>query len=37
MQRFRMVMSGEEPHGFLVHDNDRIYSKHVEHHRGDAN
>jgi putative transposase len=29
-QQFGMVMSGEEPHGFLVHDNDRIHSEHVD-------
>ncbi len=29
-QQFGMVMSGEEPHGFLVYDNDRFYSEHVD-------
>ena len=29
-QQFRMVMSGEEPHRFLIHDRDSIYSDRVD-------
>src|SRR5262245_17174546 len=29
-QQFRMVMSGEEPHRFLIHDRDSIYSEKVD-------
>jgi transposase InsO family protein len=29
-QQFRMVMSGEEPHRFLIHDHDSIYSDGVD-------
>src|SRR5262245_21535189 len=29
-QQFRMVMSGEEPHRFLIHDYDSIYSDSVD-------
>jgi transposase InsO family protein len=29
-QQFRMVMSGEEPHRFLIHDHDSIYSDSVD-------
>jgi putative transposase len=29
-QQFRMVMSGEEPHRFLIHDHDSIYSDNVD-------
>src|SRR5207237_5919214 len=29
-QQFRMVMSGEEPHRFLIHDRDSIYSDGVD-------
>ncbi len=29
-QQFRMVMSSEEPHRFLIHDHDRIYSDGVD-------
>ena len=29
-QQFRMVSSGEEPHRFLIHDNDSIYSDRVD-------
>jgi putative transposase len=29
-QQFRMVMSGEEPHRFLIHDHDSIYSDRVD-------
>jgi hypothetical protein len=28
-QQFRMLMSGDEPHRFLIHDHDRIYSNRV--------
>jgi hypothetical protein len=29
-QQFRMVMSGDEPHRFLIHDHDSIYSDGVD-------
>jgi len=29
-QQFRMVMSGDEPHRFLIHDHDSIYSEKVD-------
>src|SRR2546422_1992348 len=29
-QQFRMVMSGEEPHRFLIHDHDSIYSDRLD-------
>jgi putative transposase len=29
-QQFRMVMSGDEPHRFLIHDHDSIYSEEVD-------
>jgi len=29
-QQFRMVISGEEPHRFLIHDHDSIYSDRVD-------
>jgi len=29
-QQFRMVMSGDEPHRFLIHDRDSIYSEDVD-------
>jgi putative transposase len=29
-QQFRMVMSGDEPHRFLIHDHDSIYSEDVD-------
>ena len=29
-QQFRMVMSGDEPHRFVIHDHDRIYSDSVD-------
>jgi len=29
-QQFRMVMSGDEPHRFLIHDHDSIYSAKVD-------
>jgi transposase InsO family protein len=29
-QQFRMVMSGDEPHRFLIHDHDNIYSEDVD-------
>jgi len=30
-QQFRMVVSGDEPHRFVVHDHDSIYSDGVDH------
>ena len=30
VQQFRMVMSGDEPHRFLIHDHDSIYSDGVD-------
>jgi hypothetical protein len=29
-QQFRMILSGDQPHRYVIHDRDRIYSEGVD-------